>query len=118
MEGVVLIAVSEGGVRRYEVDENVDGFVVLQRDLATGKETTERLFRTAPAAFAYAELAAAMERCSSRATDDDAFEQDTLRASEARFAQTRVHLADDGVPGDIVEAWRRAEEQQRRVRYH
>ncbi len=111
----MLIAVSEGEAWRYEVDENVDGYVVLQRDLATGEEIAARLFKTAPAAFAYADLAAAQERCRG---PHDAFDEVSLRLSRARFAQTRQRLADEGVAGSLLEAWRRADAQEHCIRFH
>jgi hypothetical protein len=114
MERAMLIAVSEGQGCRFEVDESVDGFLVRMRDLETGEENVARLFRTAPAAFAFAEFAAAQDRCS----DDDPFERDALRASEARFALARRTLCDEGVSGDLLEAWRNVEARERSIRYH
>lgn len=110
----MLIAVSEGQGCQFEVDENVDGFLVRMRDLETGEENVARLFRTAPAAFAFAELAAAQDRCS----EDDPFERAMLRASEAHFASTRRTLCDDGVSGEVLEAWRNVEARERSIRYH
>jgi hypothetical protein len=114
MEGAMLIAISEGRGCRFEVDESVDGFLVSMRDLETGEENIARLFRTAPAAFAFAELAAAQDRC----REDDPFERDVLRASEARFATARRMLCDEGVSGELLEAWRNVEAQERSIRYH
>ena len=60
----MLIATMEGQSWRYEVIVQSDGFLVQVRDLDTGEVALDdtTLFRTAPAALAYADMVAAADR--------------------------------------------------------
>lgn len=116
------IAVAEGSRRRFEVFESIDGFTVRSADLSTGAAEDEatKLFRTAPAAFAYAELAASRERLEtargSGFADSDAVLEHDL--SVQRFEDLRLTLADDGIPASLLAAWAAAEEAASRRHYH
>lgn len=63
----MLIATSEGQGWRYEVVDHAEGYLVVPRDLDTGAVEPEgcMLFRTAPVAFAFADLSAALDRMAS-----------------------------------------------------
>jgi hypothetical protein len=118
-----LIATSEGAKRRYEVLQSIDGFTVRATDLATGKIEQDggTLFRTAPAAFAYAELVASTDRLvtARRREADDALDEALQHhLCEQRFEELRRTLCDDGVPRRMLEAWEEAEALAAKLRYH
>jgi len=99
----MLIASSEGQGWRYEVIVQSDGFLVQARDLDTGElagdDTT--LFRTAPVALAYADMAAAADRFVSADLMQDE-EQDLaseFAVERDRFRSIRIRLADEGING-------------------
>jgi hypothetical protein len=113
------IATSEGASRLYEVLESIEGFLVRVTDAATGTVVEDRvkLFRTAPAAFAFAELSATRDRVScARAGDDE--DQAELQACAERYESIVRALGDDGVPGHLLGAWSEAEEAAARRHYH
>lgn len=102
----MLIATSEGPSRRYEVIAQNDGFLVQCRDIETGtvEESVFTLFRTAPAALAFADMAAAAERYAAAGIDDDSRSEleTSLREEFARFSSLRMTLRDDGIAADIL----------------
>ena len=59
----MLIGVAEGAVRSFEIDERAEGYLVRPRQRDTGQVEIEagRVFRTAVAAFAFAEREALLE---------------------------------------------------------
>ncbi|MFO1149118.1 MAG: hypothetical protein U1E62_12155 [Alsobacter sp.] len=113
------IATSEGASRLYEVLESVEGFLVRAMDAATGSVVEDRvkLFRTAPAAFAFAELSATRDRLSCARSRDGEGEAE-LRACAERYETIVRALGDDGVPGHLLGAWSEAEEAAARRHYH
>jgi hypothetical protein len=118
-----LIATSEGAKRRFEVLQSIDGYTVRATDLATGRiaDEGETLFRTAPAAFAFAELVASTERLDTartRAQGDVLDEALEHHACEQRFEELRRTLCDEGVPRWLVEAWEQADALAARMRFH
>lgn len=116
------IAISEGDRRRFEVFESVDGFTVRSADLGEGEGRQEpvKLFRTAPAAFAFAEMQASRDRVDTlRGVGDVDLEAVLeLRASARRFEELRELLCDEGVPASLIGAWARAEEAASRRHTH
>ena len=118
-----LIATSEGAKRRFEVIQSIDGYTVRATDLATGRieGEAETLFRTAPAAFAFAELVASMDRlATARRREAEDVLRETLEhhVCEQRFEELRRTLCDEGVPRRMLDAWEEAEAQAARMRYH
>lgn len=116
------IAVSEGGSRRFDVFESIDGFFVRGADLATGAadDRALKMFRTVTAAFAYAELEASRDRLEA-SRDAGTIDVDAVtehHASLRRFEDMRLMLADDGIPASLLEAWTRAEAAAARRHYH
>jgi hypothetical protein len=110
-EANVIIGVSEGDRYRFEVLLMSDGFIVRARSTDTGEvlECRDRMFRTAPAAFAFAELSAMRDA-------EDAVPAETREAAEAHlatdraarlFAEVRARLADSGVSAVLLHAWDR-----------
>jgi len=118
-----LIATSEGAKRRFEVIQSIDGYTVRATDLATGlvEGSAETLFRTAPAAFAFAELVASSDRLSTarrRDADDVLDEALAHHVCEQRFEEVRRMLCDEGVSRRMLDAWEEAEATAARMRYH
>ncbi len=102
----MLIGVSEGIAFAYEVTMRSDGFLVEMRDLETGalEGAAARLFRSAATAYAYADFACALDRCTvSEAEGDDVVGQ--LEHAHALFAGISESLHDDGVTLGAVAAW-------------
>jgi len=99
----MLIASTEGRGWRYEVIVQSDGFLVQARDLDTGElagdDTT--LFRTAPVALAYADMAAAADRfaAANLSNDDDEDLAGEFELERNRFASIRARFADEGIAG-------------------
>jgi hypothetical protein len=102
----MLIATMEGQSWRYEVFVQSDGFLVQVRDLDTGEVALDdtTLFRTAPAALAYADMVAAADRYAAAEEDDTVDEEiaGTLERERDRFAALRLSLSDDGICGDLL----------------
>ena len=109
----MLIASSEGQGWCYEVIVQSDGFLVQARDLDSGEialdETT--LFRTSPAALAYADMVAAADRFAAARLDDeeewedlaDAFiRNSTASLPFARASSTRVWAANFSIAAETV----------------
>jgi hypothetical protein len=113
------IATSEGTRRRYEVLGSSECFLVRATDAATGTVVEDRvkLFRTAPAAFAFAELSATRDRLSCAIAPDREGEAE-LRACVERYEAIVRTLGDDGVPGHLLGAWSEAEQTAARRQYH
>jgi hypothetical protein len=102
----MLIAATEGQGWRYEVIVQSDGFLVQARDLDSGEVAADEvtLFRTATVAFAYADLAAAADRCAAARCEFgfDAELEDDFARERVRFASVRFSLGDEGVDGAIL----------------
>jgi hypothetical protein len=105
-EGAMLIATMEGQSWCYEVIVQSDGFLVQVRDLDTGEVALDdtTLFRTAPAALAYADMVAAADRYAAAEEEDEVDEEiaETLERQRDRFAALRLSLSDDGIGGDLL----------------
>ena len=102
----MLITATEGQGWRYEVIVQSDGFLVQARDLDSGELAQDEvtLFRTATVAFAYADLAAAADRCAAARAEagfDEELEDEFAR-ERVRFASVKFDLADEGVDGAIL----------------
>lgn len=100
----MLIASKEGRGWRYEVLVQSDGFLVQARDLDTGELAAEdtTLFRTAPVALAYVDLAAAADRFATSTLDWEEDDEDVAGVFEQerrRFASMKIRFADEGVAG-------------------
>ena len=105
----MIIGVSEGDSIRFEILLMSDGYIVRARAIETGEVfgARDRLFRTAPAAFAYAEKSALRDA-------EDAVARTGLEALEARtasdraarvFDDIRAMLGDSGVGAGLLHAW-------------
>lgn len=105
----MIIGVSEGDRTRFEVLLMSDGFIVRARCLETGElyGSRDRLFRTAPAAFAFAEKSALKEA-------EDRVSETGLEALEAKlqsdhaarvFDDIRMRLSDAGIGAALLHAW-------------
>jgi hypothetical protein len=118
----MLIATTEGQGWRYEVIAQSDGFLVQPRDLETGELAIEdsTLFRTSPAALAYADMVAAADRYAGASFKDEFDETlaGDLARERDRFAAIRVRLCDDGISGDILLRRRDIADTIERARYH
>ena len=118
----MLIAAMEGQSWRYEVIVQSDGFLVQVRDMDTGElaldDTT--LFRTAPAALAYADMVAAADRFAAADLDECPDDElaDELNRERDRFAAIRISLSDDGICGDMLIRRRDESDAALRRRYH
>ena len=97
----MLIASTEGRGWRYEVIVQSDGFLVQARDLDTGElaDDDTTLFRTAPVALAYADMAAAADRFATAtlACDDDEDLAGEFEQERNRFTSIRARFCDDGI---------------------
>ena len=119
----MLIATTEGQGFLYEVIVQSDGYLVQARDLDTGElagdDTT--LFRTVPAALAFADMAAAADRYAAARLDHLEDEDDDVAGEYERecdrFAAIQLRLADEGIPSEIL-LRRREDDVQRRIRFH
>ncbi len=102
----MLITTTEGQGWLYEVIVQSDGYLVQARDLDTGKlaEDGTTLFRTVPAALAFADMAAAADRYA--AARLDRFDQEETAGEYERegdrFAAVRRRLSDEGISSDIL----------------
>jgi hypothetical protein len=105
----MLIGVSEGHDRRYEVIQRSDDYLVRIRDLDTGaiEESGSKLFRTAAVAFAYAELSAAFDHyASGRIAGEDVTElKHVLTAQRALYQGISGRLGDEGISAQMLDAW-------------
>lgn len=113
MEANMVIGISEGDRYRFEVMLMSDGFIVRARAIETGEVigARDRLFRTAPAAFAFAEMSALKDADDSPRQGLEALEAKVASDHAARvFADIRARLSDSGVSAGLLAAWdRRAE---------
>jgi hypothetical protein len=117
----MLIATSEGQGWRYEVVDRAEGYLVVPRDLDTGAVEPESgmLFRTAPVAFAFADLSAAFDRlASARMAGEDTHElSDELARERDLYAALSRRLGDEGLSERLLSDWTTSAETDRR-RYH
>ena len=108
----MIIGSAEGDRFRFEIVLMSDGFIVRARSVETGEVhgSRDRLFRTASAAFAFAEKSALKDA-------EDAVAQTGLEALEAKlasdaaaklFEDIRARLADGGVSAGLLAAWDRS----------
>lgn len=118
----MLIATTEGQGWLYEVLLQSDGYLVQARDLDTGElagdDTT--LFRTVPAALAFAGMAAAADRYAAARLDhlaDDEMAVEFARECD-RFAAVTASLADEGIANAILVRRRDLEAERTKARYH
>lgn len=107
----MIIGIAEGDRTRFEVVLMSEGYIVRACDMESGEAIAERdrLFRTAQAAFAFAELSAL----------DDAEDDTAMRGVEAlemkmhsdraarQFSDIRARFADGGVSAGLLAAWSR-----------
>ncbi len=102
----MIIASTEGLARCYEVIAQSDGYLVQCRCIETGavEAADATLFRTAPAALAFADMAAAAERYAAAGLDEESRSglAADLKADFQRFASLRLLLRDDGIGADIL----------------
>lgn len=107
----MIIGVSEGDRYRFEVLLMSDGFIVRARSVESGEvlQSRDRLFRTAPAAFAYAELSAMKdaEEALPRATREAAEAHHAADLAARLFEDIRAKLSDSGVSAVLLHAWDR-----------
>jgi hypothetical protein len=102
----MLITTTEGQGWLYEVIVQSDGYLVQARDLETGKlsEDSTTLFRTVPAALAFADMAAAADRYAAARLDRLDQEETELEYEREcdRFAAVRLRLSDEGISSQIL----------------
>lgn len=120
----MLIGVAEGAARSFEIDERAEGYLVRPRQRDTGQVEMEagRVFRTAVAAFAFAEREALLERYAEARIEsgpDGAMPlaRDWHRA-ESLFSTISGSLADEGFSADLLVAWAAYEDEEERHRLH
>jgi hypothetical protein len=111
----MMIGCADGAGFRYEVMARSDGFLVQVFDRESGSLVSDeaRLFRTAQAAFAFIDYSAALDLAA--AGIDTTRDLDDCRH---RFEQVAVDLADQGVPGASLAAWRQQRDGEMRRRMH
>lgn len=107
----MIIGVSEGDRSRFEVVLMSDGFIVRASDIETGAAlpARDRMFRTAQAAFAFAELSAledAEDRTAMRPIDALEARMQSDRAAR-HFSAIRAQFSDSGVTAGLMAAWER-----------
>ena len=105
----MLIGASEGDRFRFEIVLMSDGFIVRVRSNESGEVfgSRDRLFRTASAAFAFAEKSALKDAEDAvSATGLEALEASMASDKAARvFDDIRERLADSGVSAGQLAAW-------------
>lgn len=105
----MIIGVSDGDRTRYEILLMSDGYIVRARSLETGEvfSAGDRLFRTAPAAFAFAQKSALKDA-------EDGYAASGIEALEAKleidraaqvFDDIRAALGDAGIGANLLRAW-------------
>jgi hypothetical protein len=114
----MIIGISEGTEWRYEVIARTDGFIVQPRDLTTNAlEHSQRThFRTAVAAFAYAELSAALDRTAAArlSGDEPGSFMVELEERAAGFHELAARLSDSGTAAAIIAEWEDRDTRSRR----
>jgi hypothetical protein len=115
----MMIGVAEGTTWRFEVVEHVDGYIVQSRDLSTSAldGSEQRLFRTAIAALAYADLSAALERAAAARVEGDAA-PDLVALLEKRntiFCEISERLLDRGCEPQILVSQQQRQKGPRRL---
>lgn len=109
----MIIGVSEGDRYRFEVLLMSDGFIVRARSTESGEVigAKDRLFRSAAAAFAFAEMSALKDAEDTPLAGIEALEAKVASDRAARlFADIRARLADGGVSAGLLNAWARRSE--------
>jgi hypothetical protein len=117
---MMLISSVDGLGFRYEVMARSDGYLVQVRDRASDALICddERLFRTASAAFAYVDYAAALDIAASGQTTNDNSAIDELSETRDHFSQLSRELSDNGVCHVFLAAWEGSSARQQRRMYH
>ena len=109
----MVIGISEGDRYRFEVILMTDGYIVRARAIETGEVigSRDRLFRTAAAAFAFAEMSALQDAEDSPMVGLEALEAKLASDRAARlFADIRSRLSDSGISAHLLAAWDRRSE--------
>lgn len=118
----MLISSTEGYGFIYDVTARSDGYFVQVRDRETGAtiEEESRLFRHAPAAFAYADYAAALDLAAAEhlTPSGDGEPEAALLACESRFSTLARAYADEGVSHARLTAWSELPQARQRAAYH
>lgn len=123
MEANMLIGVSEGAERSFEIDERTEGYLVRPRLRQNGRVETDdmRMFRTAVAAFAFAELEAALELYAEARLEgvpEEAALANAWHEAQAIFDRISDSLLDEGIAMEMLDAWAAYEDAQERRRLH
>lgn len=120
----MLIGVAEGAARSFEIDERAEGYLVRPRQRDTGQVEIEagRVFRTAVAAFAFAEREALLERYAEARIEGGPegampLARDWSKA-ETLFSTISGSLADEGFGAELLVAWAAYEDAEERRRLH
>jgi len=110
----MIIGMAEGDRTRFEIVLMSDGYIVRARGIDSGEPIAarERMFRTAPAAFAFAELSALEDTEDRAAIQGDEAQEARINSDRAarQFADIRTRLADSGVSAGLLAAWSRQAE--------
>jgi hypothetical protein len=118
----MLITTTEGQGWLYEVIVQSDGYLVQARDLDSGKlsEDSTTLFRTVPAALAFADMAAAADRYAAARLDLFDQEETALEFEREcdRFAAVRLRLSDEGISSEILVQRRDSAAALSKTRFH
>lgn len=118
----MLISSAEGYGFIYDVTARSDGYFVQVRDRETGATLEEeaRLFRHAPAAFAYADYAAALDLAAAEhlMESEDGEPEAVLLACESRFSALARDFADEGISQARLAAWSELPQARQRAAYH
>lgn len=104
----MIVGTSEGDRLKFEVVLMSDGFIVRAVSVETGETLPDRdrMFRTAPAAFAYAGMAARMEDEEAAGPALEKLEWSLRSDHAARVFETiRTRLDDAGVNSGLLAAW-------------
>lgn len=104
----MIVGTSEGERLKFEIVLMSDGFIVQAVSMETGETLADRdrMFRTAPAAFAYASLAARMEDEEAAGPALEQLEWSLSSDHAARVFETiRTRLDDGGVNAGLLAAW-------------
>lgn len=105
----MIIGVSEGDSLTFEVVLMSDGFIVRARRQSDGgiEPALDRLFRTASAAFAYAQMSALKD--AEGATGRTGLKRLEVKMQSDRaarvFDEIRDRLDDEGVSAGLLHAW-------------
>lgn len=116
----MLISSVDGIGFRYEVMARSDGYLVQVMDYRNGAHVAneERLFRTAPAAFAYVDYAAARNIADAALPTCESDDLQDLSESREHFSELSRDLADNGVSHAFLAAWEGSAARTQRRMYH